>query len=221
MDRRPDRRRSALRGGQAGQARRQGRLSRPSRPAARRWKCRVRQARNPPRRFRSLVARKIAVRKLCARASSRLSSVSVPGVTRRTTSRRTTALGPRLRASAGSSICSHTATRWPCAIRRWRYSSAAWIGTPHIGMSCPRCLPRLVSAMPSAREAIAGVLEEQLVEIAHAVEQEAIGVRRFDLEKLRHHRRGDGRPRLARARGVARRKSPAFGVSPSLCLGHG
>ena len=86
-------------------------------------------------------------------------------------------------------------------------------------------LPEMLAALGERDAERAGgdrsVLEEQLVEIAHAVEQEAIGVRRFDLEKLRHHRRGDGRPRLARARGVARRKSPAFGVSPSLCLGHG
>ena len=67
------------------------------------------------------------------------------------------------------------------------------------------------------------VLEEQLVEIAHAVEQETIGVGRFDLEILRHHRRGDGRRDAAsfRARGICRRKSPASGVSPGLCLGHG
>ena len=160
--------------------------------------------------------RKIAVRKLCARASSRLSSVSVPGVTRRTTSRRTTALGPRFRASAGSSICSQTATRWPCAIRRWRYSSAAWIGTPHMGMSWPRCLPRLVSAMPSARRGDRGVLEEQLVEIAHAVEQETIGVGRFDLEILRHHRRGDGRRdgHLVQGAEHLRQKIPRFRREP-------
>ena len=34
-----------------------------------------------------------------------------------------------------------------------------------------------------------GVLKEQLVEIAHAVEQQIAGMRRLDLEKLRHHRR--------------------------------
>ena len=37
-----------------------------------------------------------------------------------------------------------------------------------------------------------GVGEEQLVEIPHAVEQEAVGVRRLDLDVLRHHRRGAG-----------------------------
>ena len=58
-----------------------------------------------------------AQRKLLRRASSRLSSVSVPGVTSRTTSRATTALDPRLRASAGSSVCSAMATRNPLRIR--------------------------------------------------------------------------------------------------------
>ncbi len=39
------------------------------------------------------------------------SSVMVPGVTSRITSRRTTDFAPRFLASAGSSICSQTATR--------------------------------------------------------------------------------------------------------------
>jgi len=34
-----------------------------------------------------------------------------------------------------------------------------------------------------------GVLEEKLEEIAHAVEQQAAGMRRFDAGILRHHRR--------------------------------
>ena len=49
------------------------------------------------------------------------SSVSVPGVTRRTMARSTSALDPRaLRASAGLSICSAMATRWPPLISRAR-----------------------------------------------------------------------------------------------------
>ena len=72
-------------------------------------------------------------------------------MTRRTTSRRTTDLEPRFLASAGSSICSQTATLKPCADQAWRgRPRRACTGTPHIGMSSPRCLPRLVSAMPSA-----------------------------------------------------------------------
>ncbi len=57
-----------------------------------------------------------AARKLCRRASRRLSSVSVPGVTSRTTSRFTTDFDPRFFASAGSSICSAMATRNPLRI---------------------------------------------------------------------------------------------------------
>ena len=57
-----------------------------------------------------------AAKKLCRRASSKLSSVSVPGVTNRTTSRRTTDFDPRFLASAGSSSCSAIATRKPLRI---------------------------------------------------------------------------------------------------------
>ena len=46
--------------------------------------------------------------------------------------------------------------------------------------------------MPSARLRGLGVLEEQLVEIAHPVEQQAIRVGRLDLHVLRHHRRHTG-----------------------------
>ena len=125
----------------------------------------------------------------------------VPGVTRRTTSRRTTDFAPRFLASAGSSICSQTATRKPerdqaSADSRRRHAT----GTPHIGMSSPRCLPRLVSAMPSAARGDLGIVEEQLVEIAHAVEQQAVRIGRLDLEVLLHHRRD------------ARQASAAFGA---------
>ena len=62
------------------------------------------------------------------------------------------------------------------------------------------------------------VLEEQLVEIAHAVEQEAVGIGRFDLQILGHHRGGDARgargPRLVRARDVSRRKIPRVRRGP-------
>ncbi len=57
-----------------------------------------------------------AARRLEPRASSRPSSVRVPGVTTRTTSRRTTDLEPRFLASAGFSICSQTATLKPARI---------------------------------------------------------------------------------------------------------
>ena len=51
------------------------------------------------------------------------------------------------------------------------------------------CLPRLVSVMPSAADAWDRVVEEQLVEIAHAVEQEAVRMTGLDLHELRHHGR--------------------------------
>ena len=44
-----------------------------------------------------------------------------------------------------------------------------------------------------------GVLEEQLVEIAHAVEEQAVGIGRFDLKVLGDHRRGRRRLRLWRS----------------------
>ena len=125
----------------------------------------------------------------CAAASSSVSSVSVPGVTSRTTSRRTTLLSPRFFASAGSSSCSQTATRWPSAISRCRYSSARSIGTPHIGMSRAQMLAALGQhdAERAARDL--GVLEEQLVEVAHPVEQQAVRIGGLDLDVLLHHRR--------------------------------
>ena len=61
-----------------------------------------------------------ATRKLLRPAGSRASSVSVPGVTIRTTPRRTSVLPPRLRACAGSSSCSQIATLKPLRISRWR-----------------------------------------------------------------------------------------------------
>ena len=65
-----------------------------------------------------------------------------------------------------------------------------------------------------------GVLEEQLVEIAHAIEQEAVGVGRLDLQILGDHGRGERR--LLLARGV-RRGCPQHGAArgPHSRLGHG
>ena len=68
--------------------------------------------------FGALPRQAKAAIKLCALASRRLSSFSVPAVTSRTTSRRTTDFEPRFLASAGSSVCSHMATRKPALIRR-------------------------------------------------------------------------------------------------------
>ena len=122
-------------------------------------------------------------------ASSRVSSVIVPGVTRRTTSRRTTDLAPRF---------------WPrpdprSARRRRRGGRARSAGCRYSSARCDRHAAhgdvvapdacRAWSARCRARGGDLGVLEEQLVEIAHPVEQQAIGIGGLDLDVLRHHRR--------------------------------
>ncbi len=48
------------------------------------------------------------------------------------------------------------------------------------------------------------VLEEQLVEVAHAVEQQRIGIRPLDLDELLHHRRRTGRRQLGGTGGCGR-----------------
>ena len=99
-------------------------------------------------------ARPIAASQLADADSSNVSSVRVPGVTSRTIARSTSALDPRaLRASAGLSVCSAMATRWPARISRARYDSAEWTGTPHIGIGSPASSPRLVSAISRLAEA--------------------------------------------------------------------
>ncbi len=74
--------------------------------------------------------------------------MTVPGVTTRVTRRST---GPLL--VAGSPICSQIATDSPCRIRRARYWSTAWNGTPAIGIGAPADAPRAVSVMSSSRAA--------------------------------------------------------------------
>ena len=67
----------------------------------------------------------------------------VPGVTMRMTSRFTSPL-----ASFGSSTCSQMATLCPFATSLFKYPSAAWYGTPHIGAlsSIPQFFPVSVSS---------------------------------------------------------------------------
>ena len=68
-------------------------------------------------------------------------------------SRRTTAFAPRRLAVAGSSICSHTATWCPCRDQAREVVVGGMDGHAAHGDVGRRCLPRLVSAIPSAREA--------------------------------------------------------------------
>ena len=68
-------------------------------------------------RLCSCLTNEYAAKKLWDLASKRLSSVNVPGVTNRTTSRLTTDFEPLFFASEGLSNCSHTATLWPDLIK--------------------------------------------------------------------------------------------------------
>jgi len=81
-------------------------------------------------------------------ASSSDSSVSVPGVTTRTTLRST---GPLL--AAGSPICSQIATDSPSLTSRARYCSTETTGKPAIGIGAPADAPRCVSVMPISFDA--------------------------------------------------------------------
>ena len=89
-----------------------------------------------------------ATSRLSRRASSRCSSVSVPGVTIRVTRRST---GPRV--AAGSPICSQIAADSPLRTSFARYDSTECAGTPAIGIGAPPERPRAVSAMSSSVEA--------------------------------------------------------------------
>jgi hypothetical protein len=70
-------------------------------------------------------------------------------------------------------------------------------------------LARMLAAIgqgdPQRLGRAAGVVEEQLVEVAHAEEHQGVGLARLGLEELRHHRRGPragGQRNRCRNRGV-------------------
>ncbi len=124
------------------------------------------------------------------RCRADVSSVSVPGVTRRTIARSTSALDPRaLRASAGLSVCSAIATRLPAA------DQPRQIGFGRMDRDAAhRDRLAAVRAALGQRDVEAcggrlGVVEEQLEEIAHPVEQQCIPRLGLEAMILRHHRR--------------------------------
>ena len=119
-----------------------------------------------------------AARKLFDLAGSSPSSINVPGVMTRTTSRRTSPF-------AGTSpIWSQIATRWPCSISRATYPSAAWYGTPAIGMRSPRPMSRPVRTISSTLATSFGVLVERLVEVAQPEEEDRVRMARLHLQVL-------------------------------------
>ncbi len=100
----------------------------------------------------------------------------VPGVTRRMTSRRTTDLPPRFRASAGSSTCSQTATR---VTERDQLLQVLVGGVD--GHAAHRNVGALVLAALGERDAERargdlGVTKEHLVEVAHPVDSRQSGL---------------------------------------------
>ncbi len=117
-------------------------------------------------------------------SSSSAASVTVPGVITRTTSRAT---GPLL--VAGSPICSQIATDSPSFTSRARYVSAECTGTPAIGIGSPADCAALRERDVDELGGAARVVVEQLVEIAHPVEQQRVRKLRLDRKVLLHDRR--------------------------------
>ena len=139
-------------------------------------------------------ARATAASQLALPMSSSVSSVSVPGVTRRMMARSTSAFDPRaLRASAGLSTCSAMATRnaaadqpGEIAFRRMDRDSAHRHRLAAIGAA-------LGQRDVEAGRGGLGIVEEQLEEIAHPVEQQRVARLGLEAMILRHHRRLLGR----------------------------
>ena len=60
---------------------------------------------------------------------------------------------------------------------------------PAIGIGAPFDWPRAVSVMSSSARGALRVVVEDLVEVAHPIEQQRVGVLRLDAQVLLHHRR--------------------------------
>ena len=108
--------------------------------------------------------------------------MTVPGVTTRTTWRST---GPF--AFAGSPICSQIATDSP---RRTSSREIALDAVERHAGHRDRLAGRLTARRQRDVEQPRGalrVVEEQLVEIAHAIEQQHVGVLRLQAQVLLHH----------------------------------
>ena len=113
----------------------------------------------------------------------------VPGVTSRTTSRRTTDLRAALLRLGRilDLLADGDAEAEPDQLLQ------IVVGGMHRHAAHRDVLALMLAALgqhDAERPAgLLGVVEEQLVEIAHAVEQQRIRVRRLDLDELLHHRR--------------------------------
>ena len=132
--------------------------------------------------------------------SSRLASVSVPGVTMRATLRST---GPLL--VAGSPTCSTITALSPSFINRARCGSIEWIRhAGHRDRRARRLTARGQRDVEESRGALR-IVVEQLVEVAHPVEHQLVRMVGLDAQVLLHHRRvlrEVGRVRRAGATGA-------------------
>ena len=144
------------------------------------------------------------------RASSSESSVSVPGVTSRTTSRRTTLLFAAL-ARLGR-VLELLAHRDAMAERDQLVQIFVGALDRHAAHRDVAAEMLAAFGQHDAERARGdlGVVEEQFVEVAHPVEQQAIRIGGLDLDILLHHRRDARRPPLSpyRGREPARRRRP-------------
>ena len=113
----------------------------------------------------------------------------VPGVTRRTTSRRTTDFGAAL--PGLGRVLDLLADRDAVAGRDQPLQIVVGALDRHAAHRDVLALMLAALGQHDAERARGdlGVAEEQFVEIAHPVEQQAVGIGGFDLDKLRHHRR--------------------------------
>ncbi len=110
-------------------------------------------------------------------------SVSVPGVTTRTTLRST---GPLL--VAGSPICSQIATLSPSLTSLPRYCSTATTGTPAILIGAPGRVTACGQSQVKQPRAALRIVVKQLVKIAHPIEQQGVRMLGLDAPVLLHHR---------------------------------
>jgi hypothetical protein len=94
-------------------------------------------------------------------------------------------------------------------------------------ISSPRVLAAFGQGNVQRRRRRDGVVKEQFVKVAHAIEQQRIGVLRFDAQVLRHHGRdgvGQGMLRLrvgAKVMKAARRGKAPLGGGTRQCDGGG
>ena len=154
--------------------------------------------------------RAMASRILARAGSSRRSSVIVPGVTRRTTSRATTRFAAALARLAR--ILDLLADR--DAVAEADQTLQIIVGALDRHAAHRNILALMLAALGQhdAERAAGnfGVLEEHFVEIAHPVEQKAVGIGGLDLAILRHHRRDAGALR-ERFRGLCGTRGSGLG----------